>query len=288
MAHASRGMSAAVRAAKEPVGPAQAKGAGLVKSATGTEIQALQAVRQVGATDGISPLPVAPSGVNTDPLNIPYQLGNLPVDFEEIRKYLNILYPFTTPDPQDAYWQRRTSVVNREGTIPGVGKAIAPPEYFDYCQRKLNQNLSDQFKSFVFSQIKLDTPAAREYWESRFPEYTNEFRQGWQRRLGHMAKMGEMLINGVQSTDDLWYLFVTEKGLNPVAFQYNGPPNSSQVAAMANMYQQTVFGARANVPREGRFDGFGQGDLNSQYTGQILGTQGNQPQVYGQQPAGRY
>lgn len=288
MAHASRGMSAAVRAAREPVGPAQATGAALVKSATGTEIQALQAVRQVGATDGISPLPVAPSGVNTYIDNLPYHVGNLPENFEEIRKYLNILYPFTTPDPQDAYWQRRTSVVNREGTVPGVGKAIVPPEYFDYCQRKLNQNLSDQFKSFVFSQIKLDTPAAREYWESRFPEYTNEFRQGWQRRLGHMAKMGEMLINGVQSTEDLWYLFVTEKGLNPVAFQYNGPPNASQVAAMANMYQQTLGYSPANVLRDIPQGGFGQGGLNTQFTGQILGTRGNEAQVYGQQPAGRY
>lgn len=287
-----RGMSAATKAAAEPVAKAQAEGSRMVNAATttlGTNQKATQFAE--------SPLPVIPSGIaHPSPI---LESGTLPENFREIQKYLNILYPFTTPDPEDAYWQRRSQVVNASGDVEGVGKAIVPPEYFDYAQRKLNQTVSDQFKNFVFQQIDLSTPAAREYWESHFPEYTREFREGWKKRLGHMAKMGDMIINGVQSTEDLFYLFITEKGLNPVAFQYTGPPNQSQVAAMFNMYQQTFFpegagvsyitGARSGPPPvAGAQPGFGiNAPLQNQFTGQILGTK-NRNQVYGQRPGSQY
>jgi hypothetical protein len=281
---AKSGMKAATAAAKEPVRAAQARGAELVRSATGSEMMALQSVQRLN--EGESPLPDHPSGVSNR--GAPFFQGTLPADFDQIREYLNILYPFTTPDPEDAYWQRRSQVVSQDGTVPGVGKAIIPPEYFDYTQRKLNQYLSDQFKTFVFSQIDLETPAAREFWETRFPEYTKEFREGWKRRLGHMARMGDMLINGVQNTEDLWYLFVTEKGLNPVAFQYQGPPNQSQVAALFNMYQQTIFpGTATPSARVGTPGGFGAGGVNNRFTGQILGS-GTGPQILGQNPAAQF
>jgi len=106
--------------------------------------------------------------------------------------------------------------------------------------------MTDQFKNFIFQQINLTTPAARAWWEKRFPDYTQEYREGWAKRLKHMEKMGNMIINGVQSTGDLFYLFLTAKGLNPVAYTYNGPPNASQVEQLFNMYQQTFNGQTPN------------------------------------------
>lgn len=232
---ASGGMPAAQAAAKEPFAAAQSAGNSERTEASNVNAAALSArvVRE-------SPLPAVPSGIR--PEGQAYADGQLGDEFDSIRKYLNVLYPFTTPDPEDGYWQRRSQVVDATGNVPGVGKAIVPPEYFDYTQRKLNQLVSDEFKNFIFQQIDLTTPASREWWETRFPEYTKEFRQGWKKRLSHAAKMGDMIINGVQSTEDLFYLFITAKGLNPVAYQYQGPPNASQVEQLFNMYQQTMLG----------------------------------------------
>lgn len=280
MATAKPGLTAAKNAAKEPVGAAQAEGGRMSSRASNKAGKNEQAVQ----IEGPSPLPPVPSGVN--PRGEAYDTGELPGEFNQIRQYLNILYPFTTPDPEDAYWQRRSQLVQADGVVPGMGKAIVPPEYFDYVQRKLNQTVSDEFKTFIFQQIDLSTPAAREWWETRFPEYTNEFRQGWKKRLGHMARMGDMLINGVQSTDDLWYLFITEKGLNPVAYQYQGPPNSSQIPELFNMYQQTLFpltateSVRSGPPFPGTslFGQQGEGQLGvtgqNYFTGQTISPYG--------------
>jgi len=289
-------LTAATAAAKEPVAPAQAKGSALVSSARGTDVKNMMAIQIPGA----SPLPPVPSGIQ--PTGPAYDAGALRENFTDVHNLLKVLYPFTTPDPEDAFWQRRTQVVDGTGRVPGMGMAVVPPEYFNYTQRKLNQLVSDQFKNFIFQQIDLTTPAAREFWETRFPEYTNEFRQGWKKRLGHMARMGDLMINGVQSMEDLWYLFITEKGLNPVAYQYQGPPNASQTAALFNMYQQTIFpntatGAPRTGPPEMLYQpGFGQaggGDddgniLQTNQTGQVQGYGARRSQVYGQRPSSQY
>jgi hypothetical protein len=288
-------MKAAEAAAKQP-GAAPAQGAALNASASATNAMNLQAIQVRGEGTSPSPLPAIPSGVNqvgaaaiTDPLT---------ADLVQVQKYLNVLYPFTTPDPQDAYWQRRSEVVDGHGFVPGTGKAIVPPEYFDYVQRKSNQLMADEFKKFIFQQIDLTTPAAREWWETRFPEYTREFREGWNKRIGHMARMGNMIINGVQSTDDLFYLFITSKGLNPVAYQYSGPPKANQVAAMFKAYQQMInpVAANANPTRLGQtLPGdfpFGSSETRpSMLTGQTVGY-GRGPQTRGvsgpQQPGPIY
>lgn len=295
MATAKPGMKAAEAAAKQPPA-AQTAGAALNASASATNAMNLQAiqVRGTGARGSSieSPLPVVPSGLNAD---VPGPIsGTLGEDLEQVQQYLNVLYPFTTPDPQDAYWQRRSEVVDGHGFVPGTGKAIVPPEYFDYVQRKSNQLMADEFKKFIFQQIDLTTPAAREWWETRFPEYTREFREGWNKRIGHMARMGNMIINGVQSTDDLFYLFITSKGLNPVAYQYSGPPKANQVAAMFNAYQQMIApGISGMVPRYGQIDAAGGIPFGGEnmYTGQTQGY-GRGPQTRGvsgpQQPGPIY
>src|SRR5579862_1598728 len=109
----SGGMKAAQAAAKEPVAMAQAIGAKEVSKGERLDGTAMRAVEIP-----TSSLPVQVSGLRSD---VPsWTATELPQNLEEIQQYLTTLYPFTTPDPEDGYWQSRSQLVDASGDVSGM------------------------------------------------------------------------------------------------------------------------------------------------------------------------
>lgn len=200
------------------------------------------------STVGGQPIPVKPSGY-ADREGLNQQLNAQLKDNAEAR--LHTLFPFSSADPEDAKWALREQYLTRQGhTIPGIGEVIAPPEYFDYCQRKYNQQLADELKDFIFSQIDLNNPASREWWTQRFPEYVQEFENAWEMQLEYQKRLGLIQIKGVQDMSDMWYLFCKKLGLDQFATQYRGQvPQANKVPATFTGFQHIK---NPEIPSGGR------------------------------------
>lgn len=212
-------MEAARRAAEQPAG-AQARA-----NALGQTVRDKQRVIAQTAQFANTLVPVNPSGY------IPARAGvrdaaptQLNLDLAAINESQRFLFPFSKPDPQDPRYTIRQQLVGPDGQIPGVGQAFATEEYFDYIQRKYDQYLQDDLKSFIFQQIDLSTPQGRQWWETHFPEYTKELQTAWEMELDYNKRLGLMQVNGVQSMEDMWILFCRQKGLDKFATRYLGIP----------------------------------------------------------------
>lgn len=169
---------------------------------------------------GGQPIPARPSGYadrNNDNQKLNEDLS------VQARDDLHTLYPFSTGDPQDAKWALHEQYLkgNRD-TIPNIGEVFVPEEYFQYCERKYAQQLQDEFETFLFQQIDLTKPESREWWEARFPEFTQKFKNAWEMELEYKKKLGLIQINGVQNMSDMWFLFARAKGLDNFATRYTG------------------------------------------------------------------
>lgn len=219
--------NAITRAASQRSG-AQAQGAGMTQ-----KLQQMNMASTQTTYVGEGGIPDKPSGYS--------DFDKVHERFDDVlvktAKDINKMSPFTSADPQDAKFAMMTQLIDEnEGVIPGIGKAFVPVEYFDYCARKVAQSQNDAFKRFIFQQIDLTTPAKREWWESRFPEYVNEYRRAWAMETQYNAQIQWVQINGVQDINDLWFLFCRANGLDKFASAYDGVPKAIDVPANFNRY----------------------------------------------------
>lgn len=207
---------AAERAAQMPAG-AQQRADMLGASLQSKQNQIAKRTHFDKAATNDNMIPVYPSGYKTEEDD-----SVLSHELYYNSSAMRTLTPFSSADPQDAYWALRSKYITDNGSVPNIGQAIAPEQAIDYKIRKYDQMLEDQFKSFIFQQIKLDEPAQRQYWEEHFPEYTQEIQNAWELELEYQKRLGLIQIKGVQSMEDMWFLFCREKGLDNFASKYTG------------------------------------------------------------------
>lgn len=128
---------------------------------------------------------------------------------------LDKLVKFTKADKQWVEQESRKHVMqslsnpNNPGVIPGVGRVEAGPAFFDYAQRQMEQELSDDLKKYKFSMIRanLHLPEQRAFWEKQFPELTKELMDGLRQRRIEEAKLEHIGLYGASTYKDFWLLF---------------------------------------------------------------------------------
>lgn len=135
----------------------------------------------------------------------------------EARQGLQTLGGYTTADPYDEMVELMKSVGmdSETGIIPGLGKVYVPPDhpYWSYAARKHALQFEQDFKDFMISQIDLTKPESRAYWEARFPQLTNMLRDGLRKNRLLRAQMEDIGLYGVQNIQDMWLLYMKEKGV---------------------------------------------------------------------------
>lgn len=134
-------------------------------------------------------------------------------------------------DPDDVKFAIREKFVAKDGTVAGVGKAFETPDWQAYIQRKRVADEYAQFRQFVYSQVDMTTPAKRIWWETRFPQEIQAFKYGQQLQLADMVRTANLQIDGVQSEEDLYFLFKQAKGYNydiPYDYAAQGVPNEAK------------------------------------------------------------
>jgi hypothetical protein len=103
--------------------------------------------------------------------------------------------------------------------VPGVGMAIAGEEFFDYAQRKEEQEMLFDFKKFVAAQADLSSPASAQWWFEKFP-WMKELRLEQVNQQGELQKqLARIQITGPQNEEDFMHLYLVNKGLIRVTEQ---------------------------------------------------------------------
>jgi len=138
---------------------------------------------------------------------------------------------------EDQKWSMRKAMIEKDGTVPGVGQAIAPEEYFSYIRDKSEEMSMNDFYNWMMSQADLSTPERQQYWFSKYP---------WMRSLREDAakkqhdldwKLTEIELNGPQKEEDWLTLYMINQGLiqpptKPTYQLYDDPnPQTNQYIA---------------------------------------------------------
>jgi len=116
---------------------------------------------------------------------------------------------------------------NETGVMPKLGKVYVPEQFWAYAQLKQEQAFQEDFNRFVFTQVNINTPEARAYWEKKFPGYTQQVYNAYATKMQIQAKLAEIQIKGFQNMGDLWFAFQYQNGYFE---RMLAPPTSRLVA----------------------------------------------------------
>jgi hypothetical protein len=118
-----------------------------------------------------------------------------------------------TTDPEDEKFSLRSNIVNNEGDVPGVGKAEAGDDYFNYMERKREQANMFEFMKYIMSQADLTKPEAADWWYRKFPWMQDLRIQEINRQSEIQKRLAIIQVSGPQSEDDFMLLFMNNKKL---------------------------------------------------------------------------
>lgn len=122
-----------------------------------------------------------------------------------------------TPDPEDSKWFFRNSKIT-DGKTP-AGLAIAPNEFFDYLERKKDSELYAQYQAWAINQSDMSTPEARAYWNKILGWVAEKRDSLVEEQANIQKKIAKLKIHGIQSEEDMMFLFALNNGLINVAAQ---------------------------------------------------------------------
>lgn len=142
---------------------------------------------------------------------------------EQVAQNQNVAFPaqLGSTDPDDEKYALRQKIVGAgrgdSAVVPGVGQAIAGEEFFDYAKRKMDQDTSFQFQTWIMEQAELDAPEKAAWWFSKFPWMRDLRYQYIDQQAELQKKMAKIAVSGAQSEEDFLILFMNERGLLKVA-----------------------------------------------------------------------
>lgn len=167
------------------------------------------------------PLPFQPSGLRPEFTN------KTLADWFTASQLLTSFYgALTTADPEDEKYAliRRFVRDNAQAggpAVPGIGKVFTDPGYWDYNQRKMDQEQEVAYKLWKYEQIDAMTPEAREFWMEKCPEFVPQLQMGMKQAMKMLRRVANIRIRGIQNEEDLRFLWKISVG----AYQ---PPKSKK------------------------------------------------------------
>lgn len=143
---------------------------------------------------------------------------------------------------QDAGYYSRKQLIDDDGGVPGFGKAAVDEEFYEWAKRKEEEAFAYEFRRYIYAQIKLDTPEAREFWSGRFPEWTNRVYEAYENQAEIDKRVKMISVRGVQNEEDLWILYLKDRGMLQT---------SMDVAEMSGIAGDRSYGYLNQYPRPG-------------------------------------
>lgn len=105
------------------------------------------------------------------------------------------------------------SLANKDGIVPGYGKVQLDQKFFDWVKKQQDQAFAYNFRDYVYKQIKLNTPEAREFWTARFPDWTKRVYEAYEQQAEIDKRLTLISLHGVKDESDLWLLFMRDRGM---------------------------------------------------------------------------
>lgn len=160
----------------------------------------------------------------------------------------NIAFPVKlgSTDRDDKKYNIRSQLVSGPtgAEVPGVGMAVADDKFFEYADRKQQQQILYEFYNFMMAQADLSKPESAQWWYTHFP---------WMRklRLDQIDKeadlqktLARIQVTGPENEDDFMLLFLIRNGtISPPDYSVN---KMGQQAPVATSYQEGFFSSLLN------------------------------------------
>jgi len=105
-------------------------------------------------------------------------------------------------DKEDAYWYNFMQVSH---TAPG--KTIVPEAFFEWVQRKIDNEWARAIIDFKISQIDMTNEASQLYWKQVEPYAFKMKLDGIASELEAQRRMQMLKATGINDLNDLWYLY---------------------------------------------------------------------------------
>lgn len=165
-----------------------------------------------------SRLPLLPSGLQNNLTN------NVLADILRQSQVLTGYYgDVESPDPEDEKYAMMRRLVQEwraggaagvfSAGVEGVGVNFIQPEFWAYMQRKNDMALNTYFKLWLFQQMDMAAPEDRKWWDEHYPEFKKQLKIGKKKMMKVFSKVADIRINGVQSEEDLRYLWMASQGI---------------------------------------------------------------------------
>ncbi len=117
-------------------------------------------------------------------------------------------------DPEDDKYNLRATLVDpATGNVPGVGRAVAPEEYFAYAQRKEDENFAANFKKWLMQNADLSTPESADYWYTNFPFIKELKYREIDREAELQKRFAKIAATGPNDIDDWMLLYMKDQGM---------------------------------------------------------------------------
>lgn len=103
--------------------------------------------------------------------------------------------------------------VNDQGVVPGYGQAMVGDKFFEWAKKKEEEAFAYSFRDYVYKQIKLNTPEEREFWNTRFPDWTGRVMEAYEQQAEVDKRLKLISVYGVKDESDLWLLYLRDRDL---------------------------------------------------------------------------
>lgn len=114
---------------------------------------------------------------------------------------------------EDRKYTLQSTIVDNQGVVPGYGKAQVDEKFFRWAQKQQEEAFALAFRNYVYSQIQLNTPEAREFWTQRFPEWTARVYEAHEQQAEMDKRLKLISLHGIRDESDMWLLYLKEKGV---------------------------------------------------------------------------
>lgn len=141
--------------------------------------------------------------------------------------YSHGLSGMSTADPLDKYYESVATYgdgkaainypLTEEGLTEGerikgvamhLGKPYLDSEFFDFLQRKKELALWQDYELWKIGMVRTDNPAIREWWKKVHPDLWKKKKEHFDRSLEIKKKYAEIQMRGVESEEDLRWLYL--------------------------------------------------------------------------------
>lgn len=191
-------------------------------------------------------------------------------------------YPYTFVIPEEQRYNIQRAVTDEsgiagmpvglspDGTESSVGMNFLGKEYWDFLAKELERQRAKEFDEFVIDNMDISTLVKKDYWKKRMPAYYQKVIRGGQMKLEKNFRLGRIMLEGPQSTDDWLFLYNNlvnpmQSGLDSGEWGVPAPPlpqdtqqtaqelPSTRSVAQNNVTDEMSYNTNNEIAREGNF-----------------------------------